>query len=139
MTPTFDAAVLALQIGETSRPIETPYGFHVIRREALRELHLGHIFVQLTEPDGHALARTPEQAHARAALARDRLLAGQDFDAVARLFSDGAAAPWGGDIGLVQQGIFPPEIDGPAFALAPHEATEVIDTELGSHVLYRFE
>lgn len=139
MTPAFETALLGLAVGETSPPVETPFGFHIIRREAVRERRVSHLFVQRAATDRTALPRTPEQAHARAAEARARLISGQPFEAVARLYSDGPSAAWGGDLGWIQQGLLPPLLDEPLFALSPGQSSDVIDSPLGSHVFYCFE
>lgn len=42
MVPEFDAAVKTLQVGEiTAEPVETGFGFHVIRRDSLEVEHFG--------------------------------------------------------------------------------------------------
>lgn len=139
MVPEFEAALNQLQVGQTSGPVESAYGFHLIRREEVREFQVGHIFVALLPAESHAQPRTPAEAHARAAAALDRLDRGEDFEAVARVYSDGTAGRWGGEIGWIQQGLYPPELDAPLFALKPGQHTAVIDSRLGSHVFYRFK
>jgi len=33
MVPAFDEAIDGMKIGEVSAPVETPFGYHVIKRE----------------------------------------------------------------------------------------------------------
>ena len=88
-----------------------------------------------------AVARdaTAEQKAAgrkRAEELRARLVAGEDFAAVAREASqDPGSAPRGGDLGRVHRGQTVPEFESAAFALAPGALSEVVETQYGFHVI----
>jgi peptidyl-prolyl cis-trans isomerase SurA len=60
---------------------------------------------------------------------------GASFPAVARQFSQSAGAAAGGDLGWVQQGQLPEELDGALKQLRPGQATRPIRSITGYHIL----
>jgi peptidyl-prolyl cis-trans isomerase SurA len=60
---------------------------------------------------------------------------GASFPAVARQFSQSAGAAAGGDLGWVQQGQLPEELDGALRQLRPGQATRPIRSITGYHIL----
>jgi len=76
-----------------------------------------------------------EQARAKAASIRTRILAGEDFADLARRYSEHPTKPWGGALDPVTRGQLAPPLDEAAFRLAPGEVSEVIETEAGLNVL----
>lgn len=137
MVAAFEAATAALEPGELSDLVESPFGYHIIQREALEEARLYHILVQWQNPQRPDLARTQEQARARAEEALAKLNAGEPFDAVAAQYSDSSAADYGGDLGWFQRGQLAPVMDEAAFALQPGQTSGLIETPLGYHILRR--
>lgn len=79
---------------------------------------------------------TVEQARAKAVLLRTQLATGADFAALARAESDdlGSRAK-GGDIGFVVRGTTGANFEAAAFGLPIGSLSEVIQTELGFHIL----
>lgn len=79
---------------------------------------------------------TVEQARAKAVLLRTQLATGTDFAALARAESDdlGSRAK-GGDIGFVVRGTTGANFEAAAFGLPIGSLSEVIQTELGFHIL----
>lgn len=72
---------------------------------------------------------------------RTRLLKGENFAAMARLYSeDPGSAKNGGELGMFGRGEMYPEFEAAAFALtSPNEISPVIETEAGFHVLQLIE
>lgn len=96
-------------------------------------VHARHILVAVpsdaSEPD---LTAAREKAQA----ARDRVLAGEDFAAVAReLSGDSATAELGGDLGTFARGTNDSAIDDAAFALEAGGTSEVVRSIHGFHVI----
>lgn len=64
-----------------------------------------------------------------------RLKAGEPFDKLATQFSQGPTAKQGGDIGFVERGIMPPEMEQIAFALEPGQVSDVIESPTGFSII----
>jgi parvulin-like peptidyl-prolyl isomerase len=135
----FESAAFGLAVGAVSMVVETPFGFHIIRREALEEVHLAQILVQWAGLPRSNATRSKEEARARAEEARAALLAGEKVDAVAVRMSEGANGPRGGDLGWFQKGQLLPQVDEAAFALKVGETAAVIESAAGFHVIQRLE
>jgi len=66
---------------------------------------------------------------------RERILKGEPFEPLAAQFSKGPAAAQGGDIGFVERGIILPEVEKAAFGLSVGQLSDVIETEMGFHLI----
>lgn len=99
---------------------------------APERVHVRHI-VFGADPD--ADQATADAARAKAADARQRALAGEDFAALAREVSEDPAAERGGDLGFVTREQMVPEFADAAFALNVGQISEVVRTEFGFHVI----
>ncbi|MFH1276774.1 MAG: peptidylprolyl isomerase [Candidatus Eisenbacteria bacterium] len=67
---------------------------------------------------------------------RERALAGEDFEALAREHSDGPSAPNGGDLGFFGPGDMDPVFEAAAFALGePGDVSEIVRTRFGYHLI----
>jgi len=137
MVPEFEAAAFALPENTISAVVESPYGFHVIRREPLIERHLAHIVVQWAGTPGAATTRTKDEARARVEEAKAKLAAGEAFADVAKTYSDGQNAIRGGDLGVLQKGQMAPQFDDVGFALQVGQISDVVETPFGFHILTR--
>ncbi len=140
--PEFSQAAFQLQVGDISPPTESPFGYHIIQREAMNELHLKQILVQHAEVPktwrtNKTESKTRVQAQAQAQTAMESLDAGQDFGQVAIEFSDGAMALHGGDLGIFLEGELGPAIDQVALTLALGEYSQVFESTAGFHILKR--
>lgn len=66
----------------------------------------------------------------------ERLQAGEDFAELARVHSvDRSNAPFGGDLGYFERERMVPEFSAAAFALAPGEISEPVETDFGWHLI----
>lgn len=83
-------------------------------------------------------AGTPEdrrEANARAAEIRSQLASGAKFPELARRYSRSPTAAVGGDMGEVQSGQLPPELDEALAALKPGQISEPIYADGAIHIL----
>ncbi len=79
---------------------------------------------------------TEEQALARVQELRKRLLAGEDFAAVAKAESDDAtSAGNGGDLGNFRRGQMVPAFDAAVFSLPLRQISEPVKTQFGFHLI----
>jgi NIMA-interacting peptidyl-prolyl cis-trans isomerase 1 len=139
MHPAFDAAAFALEPGQISEVIETPFGYHIIQREELAEVHIAQILFQYTGLERPPVARSHEEALALAQSVRERLEAGESFEELAAQVSDGPAGLRGGDLGWFTRGQFLPAWEEVAFALEPGQTSAPFETSVGIHLLLRLE
>lgn len=66
---------------------------------------------------------------------RQRVLNGEDFGALANLFSDGSTAKQGGELGAYQRGQLSKQLEDAVFKLDHNQVTPVIQTDQGFEVL----
>jgi peptidyl-prolyl cis-trans isomerase SurA len=66
---------------------------------------------------------------------RKRVLKGEDFGKLARQYTQGPNPEGGGDCGFFRPGDLLPELDRVAFNLKPGEVSQVIETQVGYHLL----
>lgn len=86
------------------------------------------------------ITRTREEAFERAAEVRERILAGEDFAALAREFSDDrGSAQEGGDLGEFSRAQMVKPFSDAAFALEPGGVSDIVESEFGFHVIQRTE
>lgn len=71
---------------------------------------------------------------------RERVLRGEKFGALARLYSDDpGSASKGGDLGFVERGTLYPEFEAVAFNLKSGEISQVVKTQAGYHIIQMIE
>ena len=92
----------------------------------------------------HVLASVPleaaadvvEQAKERLAALKDRIVAGESFEDLARESSDDpGSAPGGGALGSIERGIMDPAFEEVAFALPPDQVSDPVRSSFGWHLI----
>jgi peptidyl-prolyl cis-trans isomerase SurA len=139
MNKVFEAATLALQPGQRSPVVQTPFGFHIIERLEVIEVNLAHVLIQWAGLKKTRSERSREDANARAQQALALLDAGRDFSLVAVDWSDGPFGPRGGALGWFQKGQMVPQFDDTAFALKPGEYSTIVESPHGFHIIMRID
>jgi len=127
--PEFEAVVWRLSPGELSEVIETPTGFHLVRRMPIERVQVRRIEVFFSDGNADPAARrTREEARARIEEARRRaLLPDADFAALAAEFSDGAEASKGGMMDPFARGVHPLPLERAAFQLSAGQVSGVME------------
>ena len=122
------------------------YNLDSFRRALEEEILAAEMVSSITA----AVPRTSEQNHARHILVatqdeaenlRTRILAGEEFGKIAQEFSiDAITRPVSGDLGWFPEGyLLWPEVNLVLSELAPGELSQVIQTELGYHLVELLE
>jgi peptidyl-prolyl cis-trans isomerase SurA len=132
--------VVNMKPGEVANPVRTPTGFHIVRLDDTRgassgpmlveQIHARHILLRPNEVQDDATTRQ------RLAALRDRILAGEDFGALASVTSeDPGSASRGGDLGWSSPGTYDPEFETALAALEPDQISEPFRTQYGWHIV----
>lgn len=137
MDPAFERAVASVAPGEVGPVVETPFGFHIVRRDAIEEVEIAHLLVGWSGARRSDASRTREQARARIESLRDRLEAGESLSELAREHSDDGSAPAGGSLGRIARGQMVPAFEDAAFVLGVGERSGIVETPYGFHILLR--
>jgi peptidyl-prolyl cis-trans isomerase SurA len=126
--------------GDVSEPVRTPTGFHLVKLDGTRggesgpvlveQLHSRHILMRPNEVQDDATTRQ------RLAAIRDRILAGEDFGALASVTSeDPGSASRGGDLGWNAPGVFDPEFENVLSSIQQDEISEPFRSQFGWHIV----
>ncbi len=132
--------VAGMKPGDVSEPVRTPTGFHIVRLDGTRgsdsgpvmveQLHARHILMRPTEVQDDATTRQRLEA------VRERILAGEDFGALASVTSeDPGSGSRGGDLGWTAPGTFDPVFEEVLARLQPDEISEPFRTQFGWHIV----
>jgi len=89
----------------------------------------------LIKVDVKSDAAKKEEARKKLEDIQKRVQKGEDFAVLAKDFSQDASAAQGGDLGTIPRGRMPKALDDAAFSLKPGEVSNVVETELGFHLI----
>ena len=123
MVPEFEEAAFNAEVGEIVGPIETQFGFHII--EVLDNTLAEQAHVR------KLVLATQEEADAALRLLNN----GRDFGELAREYSiDPFTAANGGDLGFVERGVLPEEIEDEVFSAESGTIIGPVETSSGWEV-----
>jgi len=89
-----------------------------------------HILLEINDK------RSAEEAKAEIEKIRQRILAGESFEALAREYSeDPGSAESGGELGATAEGVYVPEFETALWSLKEGEISEPVKTEFGYHLI----
>ena len=138
MMPSFEAAVAGVEPGQFT-VAETPFGWHVIRRDPVVHYRARHIVVGFAGAHESSATRSKQEAHALIAEADERLSKGESFEDLARELSEGPSASSGGDLGGFGSGQMIPAFEDAVRVLEPGRVSGAIETPFGVHLVQRIE
>ena len=140
MVPEFDTAILGMEVGGVSDPVETAFGYHVITRKKVDKVSARHILVMHNDSmrKPAEISRTKEEAMARVEEVKQKLDAGQGFEDLALEYSDGPSGPKGGDLGSFGRGKMHPAFETAAFDLEVGGVSDAVETPFGYHLIQRY-
>ncbi|TXS90884.1 molecular chaperone SurA [Parahaliea maris] len=133
----FAEAAPPLAEGETSDPIESASGIHLINMNAKRggeqivsQTKVRHILIKPSE------ILTDDAARQKAADLKQRIEGGEDFAELAKEYSeDIGSAREGGDLGWTQRGQMVPEFENAMESATIGEITNPVRSQFGWHIL----
>lgn len=137
--PEFEAVVWALPPGGLSEVVETPTGFHLVRRLPIERVQIRRldVFFRLGDEDLSS-SHTRDEARAVIEEALRRALApGADFAALAVELSEGAEAASGGLAEPFPRGTQPYSLERAAFRLAEGQVSGVLELPMGFTIMKR--
>lgn len=138
MVPAFEAAVAGAEVGELTL-VQTPYGWHVIRRDAVEHVRVQHLVVGFSGAHESNATRTRAEARKIMEDALAALSGGESFEEVAARVNEDASRQTGGHLGGFGRGQMVPAFEDAAFALSPGETSGIVETRYGLHIVRRLE
>ena len=140
LTPTMADLVSKSKAGDILGPIRSSAGFHLLKvaefrgghdqRKIVPQIHARHILIRTDE------VTSDEDARARLAQLRERILNGDDFSTLARSNSqDPGSAIKGGDLGWVSPGTMVPKFEEQMDTLPDGGISDPFKTRFGWHIV----
>lgn len=136
------SAIANLKPGQVSDVVRSPSGFHIVKLIArkggsalpqIQQTHARHILIKVTEVTSESEARQKiNQVHSR-------LKNGEDFAALAKLYSQDGSAQKGGDLGWLYPGDTVPAFDQAMNALKIGEISNPVQSQFGFHIIQVLE
>jgi len=133
----FETEAYKLKDGQISHVVESPAGYHIIKRIESRptrgSVEVSHILLMV--PQG-----TPAEDEAKIKAKADSIyqaaLAGSDFSDLAAQYSeDKGSAKRGGSVGWFGVGRMVPEFEDASFALKVNEISAPVRSQFGFHII----
>lgn len=143
LTKKFAEILAPMKPGEITGIISSPNGFHILKLVDRRsqdtvttlidQTQARHILIKISELTSEA------DAHRRVAELKERLDHGGKFEELAKLHSEDASAPTGGDLGWISPGDTVPEFEQAMSALKPGEISGPVQSPFGWHLIQVIE
>ena len=131
-----------MQVGEVSKPIRSPNGFHILKLTNRRggesslmidQTHTRHILIKLTE------VVSEKDGKQKMDSIKERLDNGVKFEEMARQYSEDGSANSGGDLGWVNPGDTVPQFEKAMNELGIGEISEPVRSPFGWHIIQVLE
>jgi peptidyl-prolyl cis-trans isomerase SurA len=139
LTKKFAEILAPMKPGELTPVIPTANGFHILKLVDRRnkdsavtmidQTHARHILIKISELTSETDARR------RIIELKERLDNGGKFEELAKLHSEDASAPTGGDLGWVSPGDTVPDFEQAMNALKPGEISAPVQSPFGWHLI----
>ncbi|MCF6268804.1 MAG: peptidylprolyl isomerase [Melioribacteraceae bacterium] len=146
IVPAFEYAAYETPVGEIyPKIVETKFGYHILKitdKEKRRyKLRAKHILVKVEEVRRNVADALPgEKPLDKITRIREEIVAGADFDSLARKYSDdpGSGAK-GGDLGFFERRQMVKPFDEAVFDLEIGELSEIVKSRFGFHIIQLVE
>lgn len=142
MPALFLDALKNMQAGEISAPLRSPNGFHVLKLTnkrggnsplVIQQTHARHILIKITE------VMSDKEAQTKIDAIKERLDNGENFEVLARQFSEDSTASNGGDLSWVSTGDTVPPFENAMNALKDGQISAPVRSQFGWHVIQVME
>ncbi len=140
MAPEFSEGVKSVKVGEITGPVETDFGYHIIKRQEVMEVHARHILIMHAESKRKpaSITRTKDEAKKLIEELAGKITDGGDFETLAKEHSDCPSGKRrGGDLGSFGKGKMAPPFEKAAFELDEKQVSGVVETDFGFHIIQR--
>lgn len=136
------SAVINLRPGQVSEVVRSPSGFHIVKLIARRgghalpqvqQTHARHILIKVTE------ITSESEAKQKITQVQQRLKSGEDFAALAKLYSQDGSAQKGGDLGWLYPGDTVQPFEQAMNALKVNEISGPVQSPFGFHLIQVLE
>jgi peptidyl-prolyl cis-trans isomerase SurA len=137
----FEQAAFTTEVGQVSPIVRTRFGYHILKvydkRESRGEISVSHIMAEW--PKKGATQEDKDKAKAKIDEIYAKLKAGQNFEELARQFSDDKSnKDKGGLLPSFKNGKFPKPFEDAAFALKNNgDISPPVETPFGWHIIKR--
>lgn len=137
--PSLEAAGFSLGIGQVAGPVESPRGFHILMRTEPSEAQAAEIVISYEGANKYRPRQPRSYLEARqlAESIHARILAGEDFQKLARSYSDLDNHRKGGIYPIFRRGTRNAEFEKVVWGLAVGRLSPVIETSTGFHIVKR--
>ncbi len=138
--PVFVDALVNMKIGDLSEVVETPFGFHILRKDKIiKPLRASHILIAWKGAmrAGAGVTRSKEAALKLAKEILAKVKGGEDFASAARKFSDGPSKTQGGDLGVFRAGQMIPAFEEACRKAKVGSIVGPVETAFGYHIIKR--
>lgn len=134
----FIKALEPLAAGAITPVIESTNGYHILRLNdksggsadaVVTQTRVRHILLKPSE------IQTIEQATSKLKRLRQRIVAGEKFEELARAYSEDSSASRGGDLGWMSPGQLVGEFERAMAQLKPGEVSQPVQTRFGVHLI----
>ncbi len=139
MGPTFFELLSPLQIGELTKVVQSPTGFHIFKLLDRRSQEDAVVVVDQTNAR-HILIKVSEltsesDAKQRISQFKKQIDNGASFSEIAKLHSEDGSASSGGDLGWLSPGDTVPEFEEAMNKLRPGEISGPVQSPFGWHLI----
>lgn len=133
----FEEAAFTTEIGKTSLPVRTRFGYHLIqvtdKRDAIGKVNASHILIALPQKASDELTQEAKQ---KIDAIYKRLVDGESFEDLATKFSeDKSSAKQGGNLGEFGTGKMVETFENQVFSLDSGEYSQPFLTPYGYHIV----
>lgn len=142
MPSLFTDVLKIMQVGDVSTILRSPNGFHILKltnkrggssQLLIEQTHARHILIKLSE------VMSDSEAKLKIDNIKDRLNNNENFEVLARQFSEDGSASSGGDLGWVNPGDTVPDFEKAMLSLKDGEISAPIKTQFGWHIIQVLE